>query len=874
MAADAWAVELLKLRGGALDPERLVGWDSFKEGHLSARRAERPANRVTRTLWAALVVAEQAETPFLARILGEGRPSTSFVGFLATLPPSLASIAEALERRGRRGAADDPVFSDLLALHRHCAEFMAGRGLFEPSWERGEGPRLDRPYYLLAPELVEDWEEWKDRLEGASGFSVLELPRPEPETPLLAYENAWEEYRDVFLRIAALLEEGVAPEDIAVTVADLDAARPWLEEAAAKAGVALVLRRGIDLASSPYGRFLAAIGETAASDFGLPAMKALLLDRFASWKEPDSAAGLVRFGIEHHAFASWSREGRAVDVWEESFRVTGKTGLRSFYRRLRRAVLDIARAPDFPSLRAAVTSFRAQFLDEEGWTPEELRLVERCMGELESLARAEAEYAHGARLPSPFALWTATLATERYVPQRKGALVQAYPWRLSALLPVKYHFLLGCGFDTVAVRYGAEAFLRDDQKEALGRSGRDATEDFLRAYLLSGELVLPCHATEEIGGWSAPHPFFLEGGGEPSPYPIPEATADPLELEKAAWRGEGALPGRLLHSQLRAFEALRTAGTEGGGDFDPLPKSGLDALLPRLESEGMLRLSHSLLAEYRACPFRWLVTRALGLREEKLDLDFFDALLAGEMAHRAIEALFEGMRSLGPIEARHLDEYRRLAEGAPPAILEEFTAEKGPFLEPMFEAWSPLLSDRLRRLVENLVEDGGWEVGELEAQRRLALPSEGILLDGRIDRLARRGEEIAIVDYKKKEIPSARSLVLAEGEEEAEEALALGSELDNTQIASYLSLVEAEGGRVGKASFWSIEEAKELLVIGDEGLRRAGAYGPELRSFRALLGSTASGIRAGRFHWAPPSSPSCKNCGSKAICRSHYSTGN
>lgn len=911
VAADAWAIEALRMGevagrarapiadalprpsapSTAMDPDRMIGWDRFKESFLSRHRDEKPASRVTRTLWAALVVARQTEAPFLRRILGTGRPSSSFVGFLAQLPPSLAAIAQAA---ATRKIADDPLIDDLLMLHRNCKEFMASRGLFEPSWEKSIARPLDRAHLLLAPELVEDWEEWRELLRGVTGFETWALPEAGAPPSLLSYPSAWEEYRDVFLRIGGLIDAGTAPDEIGVSVADLDGARPWIEEAAAKAGVPLAFRRGMPLASSPFGRLVAAMGAAARTGFGLPAMKALLLDRFAKWKEADSAAALVRFGIDHHAFASWTREGRQVDVWEESFRVTGKTGLRSWYRRLKAAVLDVGSAADFKALRAAVTSFRRQFLDEEGWSPEEGRLVERCMEELEALARAEAEYAKGEPLPSPFALWLATLKSESYVPQRRGSFVQVYPWRVSALLPFRFHFLLGCGFEEVAVRYGGEGFLREDQKEALGRSGRDATDDFLRAYLLSGDRVFPCHATEEIGGWSAPHPFFVvvdsaEGirGDRTAPPPAP----DPLALEAAAWRGAGRLPTKLLTIQKNAFANFAAAASAGEveASFDPLDEKTLTRMSPRFGRDGLVRLSHSLLAEYRACPFRWLVGSALRVEPEILDPGFFDARLAGEMAHKAIEWLLEGMRAFGPIDAEHLADYRKLAELAPAAILPLFSLDKGPFLEPMFEAWSPLLADRLLRLVAALVEDPGWDVGELETKMELAFPEEGYYLEGRIDRLARRGEELAIVDYKKGRLPTKAELLLEggesagqDGEDEVEEGTGAddgsrtagqNGELGNTQIAAYLTLLATREKNVTQASFWSVEQARSLEVIGPAGLRPTGGYGAELESFRGLSAQATRGILSGRFGWAPPSSPPCVNCDFKTACRSHYSAG-
>jgi len=925
LAADAWAVEALRRSGAAsLDPGRLIGWDSFKEEVLSAHRSESPANRVTRTLWAASVVARQGRRPFLRALLGprefsiareidiaresiiardtkaprgpaaggpgspEAGPSPAFVPFLAKIPPTLDALVRAIRARPGDGRlAGDPAMGDLLALHADYAAFLAERELFEPSWERGRAVPTEGSWVVVGAALLEDFEEYRALLEPSPNVTIATLPVPGLRPRLDGAPNLHEELRRVFLRVAALLDAGLDPASIGVTVAGLDGARPWVEAAAAAAGVPFVVRRGRPLASSPFGRLLRGLGALADADFSLPAMRALLLDRFVSFRESDTAARLVRFGVERHAFASYRREGRRVDIWEESFAVCGADrALASFYRRLRSAVLDLRGAPTFASLKSAIMTFRNQFLDESGWSLAEDRVVRRVMEELDDFARAEEAYAKGLRLPSPFGLFLSGLESETYMPQEGGGRVQVFPWRVSALLPFKVHFLLGCGQEALRVVHGVDGHLREDQREALGRSSREATEDFLGAYLLSGEVVLPSVAEEGIEGWTAPHPWFEGGEGEATLVEIP-AAEDPLRAETAAWkagRPDRAGPRRLLPAQIRAYQAYAGRARRPASGFPPLDGKALAVLLGRVSrSDGLLRLSSTLVDEYRSCPFAWLLARGLALGEEDWEPRFFDARLAGEMAHRALEELFAGMEALGPIEGRHLDAYRELAARAPLSVLPAFAARRGPFLEPMFIAWVPLLADRLRRLVENLALEPGWEVGDIELGLERALPSLGAVFEGRIDRLARRGAEVAIVDFKKRDLPKKGQLLVAaapetrvDGDEAADgegsgAAAADDGELGDTQIAGYVSLAEEAGMAVSRASYWSIEKAGELLVLGEGGLRERGQYGPELASLDRLLARAAGGIQAGSFPLAPPSSPSCLSCDAKAVCRSRYS---
>lgn len=881
--ADAWAAAALERLGlEVVESERFIGWDRFKERCLSARRRERPADRLARTIWAAGVVARQAESPFLRRIAGltpkggqartpVGGQATAFVPFLSSLPPSLNRITRVLDGpAGRALLARDEGLSDLAELKRDYAAFLAAHGLFEPGWEAVQAAAAEGESYLIvAPELMEDFAEYRAGLEGLGPrVELLPLERAAAAPPLLRFDNAYEELRYAFLKVGELLDSGLHPEEIALTLPALELAAPYVERAAALAGVPCVVRSGEALSASPYGRLLAELSAAASGGFDFEPLRALLLDRFAAWKDEGAARGLLRFGIERHAYASYAEGGRRVDIWEESFDRSGagEGALRGFYRRLKRSLLALGAARDFGALRSAIFAFRRDFLDESGWGEEETRRVEVAMDELSGLAKAEEELGAAGSLPSPLSLYLSFLSTSTYVPQRKGAAVSVYPYRVSALLPARRHLVLGASQDAIRVSYSALSFLREDQKEALGLADREATEDFAAAYAGSGATF--SYSVEGWEGFAIPHPLFAPGPAEPPDF-ASLREADPLRAEAAAWRGEAELPGRLPSFQARAFESALPSLRAGRPGFLELAASAeaREAALARARrKDGLLRLSATHVEEYLACPFAWLLGRGLRLEEEPTGPSFFDARLAGEIAHAALRALLSSMGELGPLSRERLPAYRRLVEPSIEAVLPGFEEREGPFLKPMFEAYRPLLSDRLGRLAAALSEEPGWESGELEAGFEKAYPERGFVLEGRMDRLGRRPEPAlpggyahAIVDYKKNRLPTKAELRV-DGE----------GKLGDYQIAAYVVLAEEAGRPVELASYWSIEGASELRVLGPGGLKAREDYGAELEAFDRALGATAAGLEAGRFEAAGPNSPSCSGCPWKAICRLHY----
>jgi hypothetical protein len=925
--ADAWAKAAPERFGlGAVETGRFVGWDRFKEATLSARRAERPADRLSRTIWAAGVVARQGRSPFLQRVTGPGRPSPAFVPFLAALPPSLERTTRLAREAGGGLVGRDAVLADLALLREDYAAFLARHGLFEPSWEAIRALPGEGSCTIVAPALIEDFSAYEEGLKALEpALELLHLPEGKDHAPPrpAIFENSYEELRWTWLEVGRLLDRGVEGEDIVVTFPDLATQSAYALRAAELAGVPVAVKGGSPLAASPFGRLIREVQGAAGAGMDFEALRSLLLDRFVSWKEPGAALDLVRFGVERHAYASYNSGGKRVDVWEESFAlVPGSSDLRSFYRRLKSAVMAVAEAPTFAALKAAIVAFRHSLLDESRWTEAEIAVVQRSMVELDGLARTEAELAEEGRLPSPLGLFLADLEATPYVPQGGSPGVPMYPYRVSALHPARHHFVLGASQDGIKVSYAALPFLREDQKEALGTADRDASDDFALAYCLSGSPTSFSCATESFTGWAVPHPFFpLPVPGAPAAPEGFAATRDscPLRAEAAAWRGDAALPPAILGLQARAWASARSSlpPTRPRYAREKASPEALAAVLPRVSNaDGALRLSSTTIEEYLACPFAWLLSRGLRLDDEPVGVDFFDARLAGEMAHAALKRLLSAMGELGPIEARRRDAYLAAVTQALEGVLPEFEAQKGPFLVPMFEAYAPLLKDRMLRLVDALLEEPGTLAGELEIALTRRYEEIDLVLEGRIDRLAvlpgrsggTDGPGHWIIDYKKNRLPPAADLLAisragrgtvtkgkakaaaAAAEEDPPAAIPAqphpSEELGDWQMACYVALCGATGRRVERASYWSIESAKEYRLLGPGGALPDADYGFELAALDRALAFVASGLRAGDFGTAPSmasagtgggaaataGAKACENCAWKGVCRERYAT--
>ncbi|WP_455382315.1 PD-(D/E)XK nuclease family protein [Salinispira pacifica] len=447
-----WRDEFLRLTGRqAVRADRFISWDTFKERLFRSTESRRPANRLYRTVFASAFLARNRRRPILRRLVDPAYAETagSFERYIRSLLPGLQKL---LRRGGPmlETVVGADLASDLKRLHGDYSQFLDLYGLFEPGWLEEREPVVDRKYLLFFTSVLDDFEQYASRLSALRSVTVVDTGNATPTaTDLVEYANSVQETNALLDSIESLLEDGVHPRRIVVTLAAAAEYRPMLEREAALRSIPLVFRAGRPLSEYPPGRFLAELGRARARGFSVDALKSLCLNRAVPWREPARNSALVRFGINWNVAPAWvEAAGARHDGWLDAFYRAGAEGgnaasraevsesrtavaasksaapasppeatdsragatvsragvtdagaetrdaagrLRSYYLRLRSAVERVTGATSFRSMRDALYQFFEQFVDTSAWSDEMLPAFQSCMELLSDLVAAEGE---------------------------------------------------------------------------------------------------------------------------------------------------------------------------------------------------------------------------------------------------------------------------------------------------------------------------------------------------------------------------------------------------------------------------------------------------------------------------------------------------
>jgi hypothetical protein len=909
ICAEAWLAESLRMGVGAIEADRFLGWDRFKEA--AARVDGRPASDdYIRRIFAANLLSENAVGPFLSSLLppayaGLWQP---FAGYLASRLPALGRLPNAMREAGRV-ARGDPALADWLDIRERYETFLRGIGRFEPSYEPQALRDLQGKTMIFLPELIEDFEEYRAVLETAPSIVLVGLPaeRPaprsaeRPEVQLRKPETALAELRQVLAEVGELLDSGLETERIAITVAGLDRYRPYLEREAILFSVPLAVRSGLNLSATPGGRLFAALRDLYSSGFSFDALRDLVMSPAWPWKGPWKNPGLGRQiiteGLRLHAVASWPECGKTADAWERSL----DGSLLSAYRRLKSRVTAIAAAADFRSLLKAYNAFRAEFLSPErdDWDKGADLTLARCVVELEGLVHAQGQT--GLEVTGAFGIFMRALDSKPYVSSAAGdggTGVPVYEWRVAAGICPERHFILNASQDALALPSRGFDFLAETLRKELGTAG-DAAPAFIKAYALSGTSVSFSCPEAGFGGEEAVHGFLVSMSREDAV----EGPRDFSYREEAAWlSGRGPAPKRIHKTQVLGLAAATAASFAASGDGAFLEPATAVLAARRLYREGEARpgIDSTSIDDYHSCPYAFLYLRLLRAGPEPSGIAFADALFMGEVYHSALAILFARIRDAdGRFKSERVEAYRGLVGNCLDEAFAQLANKRGAFVGVVLETYR----GRLERYLQNLVtveaeRFPSLAIRFLEAEFELEYPevAGGVVLRGRIDRISRSEKGAIVVDYKKGGLPT-----------KAQVAPDADGNIAEAQIPCYIRLVTDGGpimGAEGPAVGTEIDSAWYISIEGDSNrkpgtaacafgaptLRLGSAPGPTtargdkvayvpqeglapfLDAFDEALRRTVEGIFAGAFPLAPKESQkmACANCGARGICRERY----
>ncbi len=749
VAAAAWRRALAEDPArGAVRSDRVISWDVFKEWAVPVKRTRKPVGRLARRAFAVALLEENGADPFLTTLVNPDFPDSAggSAGALTRMLPQLPFLLR------HSGALRSGLAQDLTVTMARYQQFLTEHALFEPEWELSRAvdlSHISRIPVVFYPELLEDYAEYEPLLRG----QIETVPLPQPDSiPAQRFASIQEEIAAAMDRIEDALRAGTPGYRTAITAADLEGVRPWLEAEAARRGIPLRFAAGSAVATQGGARLFSRMREALDGDFSAATVAGLVMDGALPWKGRSFLRALVQFGYAGHCYHAhrWEeafdlaervlsegtdRERRAIPVTTAQLPV-----LRQRYRALTRHLQAVRAAGTARALRRALRTFRDAHLEapeHPDWTSDggaTEKVYETALTELEAIVRLEER---GVTIPRPWSFFLDALEERNYVARGVSGAVPVYPYRVAAGIPAQVHCVIGLTQGQTRVRAMPPLGVRQDELRTIGWEGHDRSRAFLVAYgTVTGTTTLSCSDQ----GPSGAHVPAAELSVPPEPCP---AGGGPWHREREWWRSEAApIPTELYRPQRRGLErALSTTLVPVADDLrhEPIPAD----LLPRLALPR--GYSPSMIDTYLQCPFSFLMKHVLQVREEEYGFVPDRHIVLGNILHIALERVLD----LPPEERR---------QTLRSVLREEFGRDHVRFQ--LAPAGIAAQIDFAQRAMATLLEDPRLEAmrpGTTEAP--ISGEISGVPVSGRVDRVAGvhhwddatgvfDGKPLAILDYK------------------------------------------------------------------------------------------------------------------------------
>ena len=214
IAAKKWADWVVKNTSvKAVAMERFFAWDNFKGEYIrSAVEGLKTVPSLMRKIFSAKLIEKNAEEPFFKNIIAKEYASnaSSFSDWISSLLSALHLWKKLRDKKDveiqfdesddehfkqfyrdyKKSGFTDAEDSDFEKIHDEYSAFLQKNSLFDPAWVEPNFSGDSREYFLIYPETLDDWEQYKHKLSKVKNVHFISVPESEGEYESYFFENS------------------------------------------------------------------------------------------------------------------------------------------------------------------------------------------------------------------------------------------------------------------------------------------------------------------------------------------------------------------------------------------------------------------------------------------------------------------------------------------------------------------------------------------------------------------------------------------------------------------------------------------------------------------------------------------------------------
>lgn len=868
-----------------IEESRAININTFKSYFAEDHGSKMSANSITRLLFVNEFLTENKLSYFISDKYPESFDILS--KYVSTILPSLKRVKnnEAFKLLPKN------MISDINKLYDYYCNFLEKNGLFEDSFseyncDNANDIIQNNNYSIISYDTMPDLLPFLEKIGITDNLNLIKSSQDEPSVKIEKFDNCCSEVATQIRRIKQLLEDGINPNNIAITLTSFDNQIDDVKREARKYNILLNSAPSSYIINYPIGKLFYNLRQIYEQRFSLPYMKSFLLDRSFPFKEKSLIRGLIRVAIDANIAHGLISNTSDDDTWELSLNPSKKKRVEDielfqkyliFYKTFKSLIINLNIAKTKEDVTLSLNKifdflFDIDLIEDDSSKKSYSRVMDEFNSFYDSMDYCgirEINNLYGKIIDQ-----IENIKYEESIGIKEGIMVYSYP--SSSSLNIPYHFILGLNHEASEVFYTPLSILPPSIDEKY-REEQDLTSAILMDYISSEYKPYISFSNENYSGSQLPPSFFIEHNLVSNiPFDLPQSS-DSYNDEQLffAQKKDSFIAQSLQSSGFKNASATVLTSILNDMANKKITGDERQIILSFLKRDnGEYKLSSTSIDTFLRCPYQWALKYIMGINEDAYDSVALDHREVGNFLHKVMEVFFKKVKkedkrffssfmekyeeNLEEIFYKELDNYKN-SDKSPSnyslIYIEDYYKQK--VMDILYQEFK----------VFDSCAYFGFETNFETHDSVIGYNEDGLIvkeikykLKGKVDKIiALSGEGYAIVDYKK---GSATINKRAFSKGLSEESL------KSYQFPCYRKLLKSKKMDAKLAAYYGFNDGK-YEIVWDE----SDEIDLEIvdRLFQTVLENMLFQIEEGDFR-ATPSKDNCGMCNYRQVCRKRYST--